>query len=329
MKEEHLLQCCVESWQVLQRPGTAPTTSRRTLSSHHAWLRKVLSPRSPARGAGGGGASPRSNTAAAAGNLFEGVCRIESPASLRWRSFFAYSILSFAAQWCVTYTHGVPLFSRGRIGWVERRQNVFALRRTVRREGTRKCVTCVVQIKVSSDAPIPHCAGCQKMSVVRPVCLFFLVLGLPAATPGPFIVFPASTSLHGKCAERRGRAPAVLFTEEDDRSSIVSLHFLRWRARRLMLHRPPAFCASAAAGAFCSLALFSCLVLLRLMSWLISCSALCVYVMVASGLFQSSSLAKKATRVGVFARLRAQRRILVAQFQSNAIWPCKLVRADC
>ena len=28
-------------------------------------------------------------------------------------------------------------------------------------------------IQVSSDAPIPHCAGCQKMSVVRPVCLFF------------------------------------------------------------------------------------------------------------------------------------------------------------
>ena len=75
------------------------------------------------------------------------------------------------------------------------------------------------------------------------------------------IVFPASTSLHGKCAERRERGPAVLFTEEDDRSSIVSLHFLRWRARRLMLHK--AFCASAAAGAFCSLALPSCLVLLR------------------------------------------------------------------
>ena len=28
-------------------------------------------------------------------------------------------------------------------------------------------------IQVSSDAPIPHCAGCPKMSVVRPLCLFF------------------------------------------------------------------------------------------------------------------------------------------------------------
>ena len=38
---------------------------------------------------------------------------------------------------------------------------------------------------------------------------------------------------------------------------------------------------------------------------------------------------EEGQRVGVFARLRAQRRILVAQFQSDAIWLCKLMRADC
>ena len=131
-------------------------------------------------------------------------------------------------------------------------------------------------IQVPSDAPIPHCAQCYKKSVVRPVCLFSgagsTCCNTRSALKKRFlcsfwrtclqasIVFPAGTSLYGKCAERRGRAPAVLSTEEDDRSSIVSLHFLRWRARRLMLHR--AFCASAAAGAVCSLALPSCLVLL-------------------------------------------------------------------
>ena len=135
-------------------------------------------------------------------------------------------------------------------------------------------------IQVSSDAPIPHCAGCQKKSLLCDHCVFFsgarstrcntnstlkkrFLCLFSTTCLKAFIVFPAGTFSHGKCVERRGRAPAVLSTEEDDRSSTVSLHYLRWRPRRLMLHRAPAFFASVAAGAFCSLALLSCLVLLR------------------------------------------------------------------
>ena len=126
--------------------------------------------------------------------------------------------------------------------------------------------------------------------------------------------------------EERKSACRSLCTEEDDRSSIVSLHFLRWRARRLMLHR--AFCASAAAGAFCSLAIAFLSCPAASMSSLISCSALCVYVMVASGLFQSSSLAKKANGSECLQGC-THSVAFSSQFQSDAIWLCKLTRADC
>ena len=120
--------------------------------------------------------------------------------------------------WCST-------LSRGRTGgWSAGR---LSRRRGERDEEKEKKLRDMFGlIQVPSDAPIPQCAGGHKKSVVRPVCLFSGAGSTCCNTRSTLkkrflcsfwrtrlqasIVFPAGTSLDGKCAERRGRAPAVL-----------------------------------------------------------------------------------------------------------------------
>ena len=161
-------------------------------------------------------------------------------------------------------------------------------------------------IQVSSDAPILIVQDVKK-NLLSGHCVFFLVLGLNTATQvhaeekiSLFILDDLFVGFH--CFP-----PAPLYTGRSRRGEEERLPFF---ARRKMIdpRLSPALPSlprstphvTQGSGFLCVgccwSILFSCIAFLScpaaLLSSLISCSALYVYVLVASGLFQTSSLAK-------------------------------------